>query len=36
VTATQEKRLSLSDDDVASVMELIKDSDTVELKLTVL
>ena len=35
MSATTEKAPRLSDDDVASVMELIKDSDTVELKLTV-
>ena len=35
MSATSETAPRLSDDDVASVMELIKDSDTVELKLTV-
>jgi hypothetical protein len=35
VTATHTKERRLSDDQVASVMALIKDSDTVELKLTV-
>jgi hypothetical protein len=35
MSATREKGPRLSDDDVASVIALIKDSDTVELKLTV-
>jgi hypothetical protein len=35
MSATREKEPRLSDDDVASVIALIKDSDTVELKLTV-
>jgi hypothetical protein len=35
MSATREKERRLSDDDVASVIALIKDSDTVELKLTV-
>ena len=34
-TATSKRKSTLSDDDVARVMELIKDSDSVELKLTV-
>src|SRR4030095_12396630 len=35
MSAAREKEPRLSDDDVASVIALIKDSDTVELKLTV-
>jgi hypothetical protein len=35
MSATQDKGPRLSDDDLASILELIKDSDTVELKLTV-